>query len=77
MIDKQGEIKSVLETQSFLDEVQSMIKECYAEIENSSPEDIAIRESAYQRIRAIHSMMTRLQSVVDNDMIKDKSWTIL
>ena len=54
-----------------------MTKECYAEIENSNPEDIAIRERAYHRIKAIDNMMTRLQSVVDSDKIKDKSWTIL
>jgi len=77
IMDRQAEIKSVLNTQSFLDEIKEMTKECYAEIQNSNPEDIAIRESAYQRIKAIDSMMTRLQSVVDNDMIKDKSWTIL
>jgi len=76
-VDKQAEIKSVLNTQSFIDEVQDMIKECYADIENSNPEDVATRERAYQRIKAIDSMMTRLQSVVDSDKIKDKSWTIL
>tara|TARA_R100000781_G_scaffold112447_1_gene79682 strand:- start:797 stop:1027 length:231 start_codon:yes stop_codon:yes gene_type:complete len=76
-MDKQAEIKSVLNTQSFIDEVQDMIKECYADIENSNPEDVATRERAYQRIKAIDSMMTRLQSVVDSDKIKDKSWTIL
>jgi hypothetical protein len=54
-----------------------MTKECYAEIKNSDPEDVATRERAYQRIKAIDSMMTRLQSVVDSDKIKDKSWTIL
>ena len=76
-MDKKAEIKSVLNTQSFLDEIKDMTKECYAEIENSNPEDVAIRERAYHRIKAIDNMMTRLQSVVDSDKIKDKSWTIL
>ena len=76
-MDKKAEINSVLNTQSFLDEIKEMTKECYAEIENSNPEDVAIRERAYHRIKAIDNMMTRLQSVVDNDKIKDKSWTIL
>jgi hypothetical protein len=76
-MEKQFEIKAVLNTQSFLDEIKEMTKECYAEIENSNPEDVAIRERAYHRIKAIDSMMTRLQSVVDSDKIKDKSWTIL
>lgn len=76
-MDKQAEIKSVLNTQSFLDEVQDMTKECYEEIKNSNPEDVDVRERAYNRIKAIDSMMTRLQSVVDSDKIKDKSWTIL
>ena len=76
-MDRKAEINSVLNTQSFLDEVQGMIKECYAEIQNSNPEDVATRERAYQRIKAIDSMMTRLQSIVDSDKIKDKSWTIL
>jgi hypothetical protein len=76
-MDKKAEIKSVLNTQSFLDEIKDMTKECYAEIQNSNPEDVATRERAYQRIKAIDSMMTRLQSIVDSDKIKDKSWTIL
>lgn len=76
-MDRKAEINSVLNTQSFLDEVQGMIKECYAEIKNSNPEDVDVRERAYNRIKAIDSMMTRLQSVVDSDKIKDKSWTIL
>ena len=76
-MDKKAEINSVLNTQSFLDEIKEMTKECYAEIQNSDPEDVATRERAYQRIKAIDSMMTRLQSVVDSDKIKDKSWTIL
>ena len=76
-MEKQFEIKAVLTNQAFLDEIKEMTKECYAEIENSNPEDIAIRERAYHRIKAIDNMMTRLQSVVDSDKIKDKSWTIL
>jgi len=76
-MEKQFEIQAVLNTQSFLDEIKDMTKECYAEIENSNPEDVAIRERAYHRIKAIDNMMTRLQSVVDIDKIKDKSWTIL
>ena len=69
--------RQVLNTQSFLDEIKDMTKECYAEIENSNPEDVAVRERAYHRIKAIDNMMTRLQSVVDSDKIKNKSWTIL
>ena len=76
-MDKKSELQSVLNTQSFLDEIKDMTKECYAEIENSNPEDLDVRERAYQRIKAIDNMMTRLQSVVDSDKIKDKSWTIL
>tara|TARA_R100001369_G_scaffold4312_2_gene12553 strand:- start:313 stop:543 length:231 start_codon:yes stop_codon:yes gene_type:complete len=76
-MEKQSEIKAVLNTQSFLDEIKDMTKECYAEIENSNPEDVAVRERAYHRIKAIDNMMTRLQSVVDSDKIKNKSWTIL
>ena len=76
-MEKQSEIKAVLNTQSFLDEIKDMTKECYAEIENSNPEDVAVREIAYHRIKAIDNMMTRLQSVVDSDKIKNKSWTIL
>ena len=76
-MEKQFEIKAVLTNQAFLDEIKEMTKECYAEIENSNPEDLDVRERAYHRIKAIDNMMTRLQSVVDSDKIKDKSWTIL
>ena len=54
-----------------------MTQECFDDIKNSNPEDNEARERAYNRIKAIDSMMTRLQSVVDSDKIKDKSWTIL
>ena len=76
-MDKQAEIRSVLNTESFINETKKMIQECFNEIENSNPEDTEVRERAYQRVKAINSMMTRLQSVVDSDKIKDKSWTIL
>ena len=76
-MDKLAEIKSVLNTQTFLDEIEIMIQECYEEIKNSNPEDVALRERAYQRIKAIDSMMTRLESATYSDKIKDKSWTIL
>jgi len=76
-MDKKSEIKSVLNTEAFLAEVKDMVQECFDEIENSNPEDVEIRERAYQRIKAVNSMMTRLQSVVDSDKIKDKSWKIL
>jgi len=76
-MDKLAEIKSVLNTQTFLDEIEIMIQECYEEIKNSNPEDVALRERAYQRIKAIDSMMTRLESAAYSDKIKDKSWTIL
>ena len=76
-MDKKLEIKSILINQAFLDEIKDMVQECFDEIENSNPEDVAIRERAYQRIKAVNSMMTRLQSVADSDKIKDKSWTIL
>tara|TARA_R110000824_G_scaffold6779_2_gene31344 strand:- start:310 stop:540 length:231 start_codon:yes stop_codon:yes gene_type:complete len=76
-MDRQGEIKSVLNTESFLNEIEDMTKECFNDIANSNPEDTEARERAYNRIKAIENMMTRLQSVVDSDKIKDKSWTIL
>ena len=76
-MDKKLEIKSILINQAFLDEIKDMVQECFDEIENSNPEDVAIRERAYHRIKATNNMMTRLQSVVDSDKIKDKSWTIL
>ena len=76
-MDRQAEIRSVLNTEAFLEETKDMTQECFDEIKNSNPEDVEIRERAYNRIKAIDSMMTRLQSVVDSDKIKNKSWTIL
>jgi len=76
-IDRKTQLISILTNQVFIDEIQDMVKECYADIENSNPEDVAVRERAYQRIKAVNSMMTRLQSVADSDKIKDKSWKIL
>ena len=76
-MDKKLEIKSILINQAFINEIKDMTLECFDEIKNSNPEDREVREIAYQRIKAIESMMTRLQSVADSDKIKDKSWTIL
>lgn len=76
-MDRQAEIKTIINNETFINEVEDMIKECFSEIENSNPEDVDIRERAYNRVSAINNMMTRLQSVVDSDKIKDKSWTIL
>ena len=76
-MDRKAEIRSVLNTEAFIEEIKDMTQECFSEIENSNPEDVAVRERAYNRILAINNMMTRLQSVVDSDKIKDKSWTIL
>jgi len=76
-MDRKAEIQTIINNETFVKEMQDMIKECFDEIENSNPEDVVVRERAYNRISAINSMMTRLQSVVDNDKIKDKSWTIL
>jgi len=76
-MDKQEEIKGILSCQAFLDEMRDMNKECLDDIQNSNPQDTNVRELAYGRIKAIESMMTRLQSAVDSDKIKDKSWTIL
>jgi len=76
-MDRKAEIRSVLNTEAFIEEIKDMTQECFSEIENSNPEDVAVRERAYNRISAINNMMTRLQSVVDSDKIKDKSWTIL
>jgi DNA primase catalytic subunit len=76
-IDRKTELISILTNQVFIDEIKDMVQECFDEIENSNPEDVAIRERAYQRIKAVNSMMTRLQSVADSDKIKDKSWKIL
>ena len=76
-MDRKAEIQTIINNETFVKEMQDMIQECFDEIENSNPEDVAVRERAYNRISAINSMMTRLQSVVDSDKIKDKSWTIL
>ena len=76
-MDRKAEIQTIINNETFVKEMQDMIKECFDEIENSNPEDVVVRERAYNRISAINSMMTRLSSVLDNDKIKDKSWTIL
>ena len=76
-MDRKAEIRSVLNTESFINELDDMTQECFDEIKNSNPEDTEARERAYNRIKAIDSMMTRLQSIIDSDKIKDKSWTIL
>ena len=76
-MNKQTELKSIVTNEFFIKEMEEMVQECLDTIKHSNPQDTNVRELSYNRIKAIESMMTRLQSVVDSDKIKDKSWTIL
>tara|TARA_R110002012_G_C11183759_1_gene557441 strand:- start:214 stop:444 length:231 start_codon:yes stop_codon:yes gene_type:complete len=76
-MDKTLEIKTIISNEVFLEEIKDMINECLDSIKHSNPHDVKDREVAYMRLKAIESMMTRLESVADSDKIKDKSWTIL
>ena len=54
-----------------------MKKELMELIINSDDDEVATREGAYVRIKAINEIMSRFESIAKDDEIKDKAWKIL
>ena len=74
---KSEAFKNILQSQEFNDEIESMRKELIELIINSDDDEVATREGAYVRIKAINEIMSRFESIAKDDEIKDKAWKIL
>lgn len=74
---KSEAFKNILQSQEFNDEIESIRKELTDLIINSDDDEVATREGAYVRIKAINEIMSRFESIAKDDEIKDKAWKIL
>jgi len=74
---KSEAFKNILQSQELNDEIESMKKELVELIINSDDDEVATREGAYVRIKAINEIMSRFESIAKDDEIKDKAWKIL
>tara|TARA_R110000751_G_scaffold29046_1_gene75206 strand:- start:140 stop:370 length:231 start_codon:yes stop_codon:yes gene_type:complete len=74
---KSEAFRNILQSQELNDEIESMRKELVELIINSDDDEVATREGAYVRIKAINEIMSRFESIAKDDEIKDKAWKIL
>lgn len=74
---KSEAFRNLLQSQELNDEIESMRKELVELIINSDDDEVATREGAYLRIKAINEIMARFESIAKDDEIKDKAWKIL
>ena len=74
---KSEAFRNILQSQELNDEIESMRKELVELIINSDDDEVATREGAYVRIKAINEIMSRFKSIAKDDEIKDKAWKIL
>ena len=74
---KSEAFRNILQSQELNDEIESMRKELGELIINSDDDEVATREGAYVRIKAINEIMSRFESIAKDDEIKDKAWKIL
>ena len=74
---KSEAFRNILQSQELNDELESMRKELVELIINSDDDEVATREGAYVRIKAINEIMSRFESIAKDDEIKDKAWKIL
>jgi len=74
---KSEAFRNLLQSQELNDEIELMRKELIQLIVNSDDDEVATREGAYVRIKAINEIMARFESIAKDDEIKDKAWKIL
>ena len=69
--------KNLIKSDELNDEIELMREELVQLIVNSDDDEVATREGAYVRIKAINEIMSRFESIAKDDEIKDKAWKIL
>ena len=75
-MNKAERAKHLLIDDFFQEQIALIKKSCMDQIVNSRPEDIDLRESAYQLNRAIDAVVNHFQSIADQKMIDEKRWKI-
>lgn len=60
----------------FKEQIAILKKSCIDQIVNSRPEDIDLREEAYQLNRAIDAVVNHFQSIAAQKQIDEKRWKI-
>ena len=76
-MNKSQAIRNILTSQEFVDEMDAMKDELLDQIMNSDDGQVDLREMAYIRIKTINEIMARLNSIANDDKIKDSAWKIL
>ena len=74
---KSEAFRNLLQSQEFVDEINAMKGELLDQIMNSDDSQVDLREMAYIRIKTINEIMARLNSIANDDKIKDSAWKIL
>lgn len=74
---KSEAFKNLIRSDELNDEIELMREELVQLIVNSDDDEVATREGAYVRIKAINEIMARFESIAKDDEIKDKAWKIL
>ncbi len=75
-MNKADRAKHLLMDDFFQEQIALIKSSCMAEIVNSRPEDIDLREAAYQLNRAVDSIVNHFQSIADQKLIDEKKWKI-
>ena len=71
------EIRNVINSPSFYEIINEMKKELTESIINSNDNETELREHAYIRIKAVNQIIARLESIANDDKVKDSAWKIL
>lgn len=75
-MNKAERAKHLLMDDFFQEQIALIKNSCMDEIVNSRPEDIDLREAAYQLNRAVDSIVNHFQAIADQKLIDEKKWKI-
>jgi len=76
-MDKPAYAQHLLNDDFFKEFMSEMRETELARITNSLPDEIDIREEAYQRIKTFDTIIARLEGIAATTQIKKSAWRIL
>ena len=68
---------NLLQDQNFIDLIQELRNVQLNNFENSSSDDIDKRQIAYYKLSAVNDLLSDLQSIANQKIIKEKRWKII
>ena len=75
-MNKADRAKHLLMDDFFQEQIALIKKSCMDDIVNSRPEDIDVREAAYQLNRAVDSIVNHFQSIADQKLLDERKWKV-